>query len=163
MNEPDLVHVRIGQLAIGHSPTILKATLGSCIGVALLWRARGVYGLAHCLLPLAPDASIGHGRARYVDQAVISLLDAMGAMAEHHAEIEAHLAGGGNMMQRTPAAGRVLPVGQLNIEAAQRVLEAHGIKVHSADLAGFHARQIQVDCASGSVKVTRVPAPDGAR
>lgn len=157
-DEPALVHVRIGKLAVGRSPTILKATLGSCVGVALLWRERAVYGLAHCLLPQAPDPSIGIG-ARYVDQAVASLLRMLEAGPEHHAQLEAHLAGGGNMTQRGQVAGHVIPVGQLNSEAALRVLEKQGIALHSTDLGGVHARQMHVDCASGSVSVVRVPAP----
>lgn len=156
--EPDLVHVRIGQLAVGRSPTILKATLGSCVGVALLWRERAVYGLAHCLLPQSPDPSIGPG-ARYVDQAVMSLLKMLEVRPEHHTQIEAHLAGGGNMTQRGQAASRVLPVGQLNIEAALRILEAQRITVHSKDVGGYHARQIHLNCATGSVSIVRVPAP----
>lgn len=53
-DEPIIIRVRIGQLAVERRPVILKATLGSCVGVAMLWHERGVYGLAHCLLPTAP-------------------------------------------------------------------------------------------------------------
>lgn len=149
------VHVRIGQLALGRAPTILKATLGSCVGVAFLWRERALFGLAHCLLPNAPDPTSELG-ARYVDQAIVSLLRLMEAGPQHHGQIEACLAGGGNMTQ---AGGRRPHVGQLNSEAALQLLKQQRIKILSADLGGFHARQMLLDCATASVSVVHLPAP----
>lgn len=156
---PD-VHVRIGQLAIGHSPMILKATLGSCIGIALFWRERAVYTLAHCLLPYAPYPD-PHWGARYVDQAVVSMLHQLKAKDKDHAQIEAHVAGGANM--RRQDLQRPIPihlaVGQLNIAAAEQVLATQKIALHSWDVGGFCARQIRVNCATATVQVLHVPAP----
>lgn len=158
---PALVHVRIGQLAAGSGSTVLKATLGSCVGIALLWRERSIYALAHCLLPQAaasaptPTSTPG---ARYVDQAIDSLLGLLGAGPGDHAHIDAHLAGGASL-QRGRTEGRSPTVGQLNSEAALRGLAAAGIGVRSTDLGGIHARQILLDCAAGAVSVVRIPLP----
>lgn len=153
-----LVRVGIGQLAVANSPTILKATLGSCIGLAFLWPERGCYGMAHCLLPESPEHPAPHG-ARYVDQAITSLLRQMHVEPEHYARIEAHVAGGGNMMQRAQPSGRPPHIGQLNSNAAMRHLARHGIMVRSADVGGTQARQISLDCASACVSVIHVPTP----
>lgn len=154
---PSLVHVRIGQLAAGSGATVLKATLGSCVGIALLWRERSIYALAHCLLPQAAAPSPTPG-ARYVDQAIGSLLGLLGAGPGDRAQIEAHLAGGASL-QRGRTGGRGPTVGQLNSEAALRGLAAAGIGVRSTDLGGVHARQILLDCATGAVSVVRIPLP----
>ncbi len=156
--EQPLMRIGIGQLAVAGSPTIMKATLGSCVGVALLWRERGAYGLAHCLLPEATNGASGMG-ARYVDQAIDSLLRLLKAEPGRHAEIEAHIAGGGNMMQRAQPAGRPPHIGQLNIEAAMRHLAQRGIAIRSADVGGSQARQMLLDCARAEVSVLRVPVP----
>lgn len=163
MNDaPAALHVRIGKLAMAHSPTLLKATLGSCIGLAFLWRERGRYALAHCLLPEAPGPACGPG-ARYVDQAIDSLLQLLEAKPEHLPQIEAHVAGGGNMMQAGAGSRRMPCIGQLNAEAAMRHLSLRAIEVHSVDVGGVHARQMLLDCASATVSVLRVPAPGAIR
>lgn len=157
-DDQPLVRIGIGQLAVARGPTILKATLGSCVGIALLWRARGSYGLAHCLLPESPQRTPDRG-ARYVDQAVASLLHLLQAEPAHHGQIEACVAGGGNMMQRLRRAGGLPNIGQLNIDVAMRELARCGIAVVSTDVGGSQARQMWIDCASGCVEVVRVPAP----
>jgi chemotaxis protein CheD len=158
MDDPPEVHVRMGELALGQGPTILKATLGSCVGIALVWRARDRSALAHCLLPYAPDSNMPSG-ARYVDQAIKSLLRLLEARPEHHAHIEAHLAGGANMSRRAGSDSRTPMVGQINVDAVLHLLHAQGIAVHSKDLGGTCARQMRLDCATAVVSVACVPAP----
>ncbi|MBU6260680.1 MAG: chemotaxis protein CheD [Burkholderiales bacterium] len=152
------VTVRMGQLALGRAPTILKATLGSCVGIALVWRERGLCALAHSLLPRAPAADLPGG-ARYVDQAIDSMLRLMQATPAHGARIEAHLAGGANMSRRAAAASRTPMVGRLNVEALLAELAARRIEVRSRDLGGDRARQVRLDCASGTLSVLAVAAP----
>ncbi|PWS15383.1 chemotaxis protein CheD, partial [Klebsiella pneumoniae] len=50
MHAIEKIHVQIGQVKTGRAGQALNAILGSCIGLGLLDPARGVYGLAHCLL-----------------------------------------------------------------------------------------------------------------
>ncbi|MEJ0004348.1 MAG: chemotaxis protein CheD [Pararobbsia sp.] len=61
------VVVRIGE-AKAASHGVLKATLGSCVGIGLLWRARQRCALAHCLLPESPSPNpyppLGESAAR---------------------------------------------------------------------------------------------------
>ena len=152
------VHVRMGELALGTAPDLLKATLGSCVGIAFVWRSRNLFALAHCLLPHAPGPGMPPG-ARYVDQAVQSLLLRLQAGPADYAQIEAHLAGGASMREGGTAGQRTPVVGALNVEAALQLLQARGIAVHSQDTGGTCARQIRVDCAEASVSVARVSAP----
>lgn len=159
MDQRPEVHVRMGELALGQSPTILKATLGSCVGIALIWRARGLFALAHCLLPYAPQAGMPPG-ARYVDQAIASLLGLLQARPEHYAQIETHLAGGASMSRREECDTRTPLVGRLNVQAALKLLEGFGLTVCSKDLGGNLARQMRLDCAEAVVSVASVPRPD---
>ena len=95
--------VGMGQLKIGARSEQLQAVLGSCVGIAFIWRKGGCCGLAHCLLPEAPHAArvpapIGPPDARYVSDAVPSLLRMMGAHEADYPDIEVILAGGANML-----------------------------------------------------------------
>lgn len=148
------ISVRIGEVHIAKAPCVLKTTLGSCVGIAFVWRARALCGLAHCLLPAAPPGPFVRG-AKYVDQAITSLLQMMKVTEDDHAAIEVHLAGGGNMRSR-PLAKHV---GLQNAEAATARIRALGMRVATADLGGQGARQLRMLCPSGEVSVTRIAAP----
>ena len=68
--------VRIGE-ARHATQGVLRATLGSCVGIGLIWRNQRRCVLAHCLLPNAPMPGQGpvydddrdpRYCARYVDR-----------------------------------------------------------------------------------------------
>src|SRR5471032_124955 len=92
-----LQQVAMGQLSVGTHEEQLQALLGSCIGIGFIWKKGGCCGLAHCLLPESPEPTDALG-ARYVSQAVPSLLRLMGACVADYPDIEVILAGGATML-----------------------------------------------------------------
>ena len=149
-----LHHVGMGQLSVGTQGEQLQALLGSCIGIGFIWKNGPCCGLAHCLLPEAPGADNALG-ARYVSQAVPSLLRLMGVRQADYADIDVVLAGGASMFG--PRNGR-LQIGRQNAEAAQKYLNQCGLHVSFCALGGRHGRQLLIDCASRSYAVTDVVA-----
>lgn len=147
------IHVKIGEVKIGRSGDILKATLGSCVGIAFIWRRKGVMGLAHCLLPDAPAETSNIG-AKFVSQAVPSLMALLKIKPDDVKEIEVFYAGGGNMMTQL-SKRNVDHIGLLNIAAAKKYLSAKGFKYKELDVGGEVGRQIFVNCTSGDVYVNR--------
>ncbi|PJJ17938.1 chemotaxis protein CheD [Janthinobacterium sp. OK676] len=145
-------HVGMGQLSVGTHGEQLQALLGSCIGIGFIWKNGPCCGLAHCLLPEAPGADNALG-ARYVSQAVPSLLRLMGVRQADYADIDVVLAGGASMFG--PRNGR-LQIGRQNAEAAQKYLDQCGLHVSFCALGGRHGRQLLIDCASRSYAVTDV-------
>ncbi|MCC7596017.1 chemotaxis protein CheD [Janthinobacterium sp. FW305-129] len=152
-----LHHVGMGQLSVGTPGQQLQALLGSCIGIGFIWKNGPCCGLAHCLLPEAPGADSSLG-ARYVSQAVPSLLRLMGVRQADYADIEVVLAGGASMFGPAHVHGR-LQVGRQNAEAAQKYLAQCGLHVGFCALGGRHGRQLLIDCARHSYAVTEVVAP----
>lgn len=152
---PPLHLVGMGQLSVGSHGEQLQALLGSCIGIGFLWKKGHCCGLAHCLLPESPGAgsALGAPNARYVSQAVPSLLRLMGVRQADYGDIEVVLAGGASMFG--PRNGR-LQVGRQNVEAAQKYLERCGLAVSFCALGGRHGRQLLIDCARHSYAVTDV-------
>jgi chemotaxis protein CheD len=142
-------HVGIGELKIGGRTEQLKVLLGSCVGIALLWKKRGRCGLAHCLLPEAavPQAEPG---ARYVSHAVPSLLRLMGATAADYADIVVVLAGGGMMLD---ACSSRFQIGQQNADAARKYLSMYGLNVLDCRVGGKTGRTLAVDCATCSYQI----------
>ena len=133
-------HVNIGELKIGGRNEQLKALLGSCVGIAFLWKKRGRCGLAHCLLPEAAVPQWEPG-ARYVSQAVPSLLRLMGATTADYADIVVVVAGGGMMLD---ACSSRFQIGQQNADAARKYLKLYGLNVLDCRVGGKTGRTLAI-------------------
>lgn len=146
-------HVGIGELKIGGRTEQLKAVLGSCVGIAFIWKKRGRCGLAHCFLPEAAVPQLEPG-ARYVSHAVPSLLRLMGATSADLADFVVVVAGGGMMLD---ACSSRFQVGLHNAEAARKHLRRHGLTVLDCQVGGTGGRTLTVDCATFSYHIDQLP------
>lgn len=157
---PDgFLQVGMGQLKVGAAGEQLQALLGSCVGIALIWKKAGLCALAHCLLPEAPGTPEPlHGRfsdpgARYVSQAVPALLRLLGATEADHRDIQVVLAGGATMLNGCSSR---LQIGQQNTEAARKYLRQCGLQVQYCRVGGKCGRTLTIDCASSSYAVNDI-------
>ncbi len=147
-----LQHVGMGEVKVGRRAGILQATLGSCVGIAFIWNQGGRCGLAHCLLPESPS-SIGMISARYVSEAVPSLLRLMRIKDSERADVQVILAGGASMF---PARSVGNNIGQMNIAAAEKYLQQYGMQVVHADVGGRRGRQIRIDCGTQEYSIKQI-------
>ncbi|MDD4974150.1 MAG: chemotaxis protein CheD [Bacteriovorax sp.] len=147
------VHVKIGEVKVGIHGDLLKTTLGSCVGIAFVWKKKDLYALAHCLLPEAyePTSVLG---AKFVSQAIPSLMALLKVKPEDIKDIEVYIAGGANMMSQL-SRKNVDHIGTLNLAAAKKYLVLNGFKFSEIDVGGEEGRQMLVDCNSGQVSVSR--------
>lgn len=148
-------HVGIGELKVGARTGQLKALLGSCVGLAFLWKKRGRCGLVHCLLPEAAGPQSAEPGGRYVSQAVPSLLRLMGATAADYADIAVVVAGGGMMLD---ACSSRFQIGQQNADAARKYLRLYGLNVVDFRVGGKNGRTLAVDCATCSYQIEDISA-----
>ncbi len=151
MNDSGLIQVGMGELRIARDGETLCALLGSCVGIGLLWRRRNSVALAHCLLPTSPDVVV-HG-ARYVNQAVPSLLTLLGVRRDERREIDVILCGGANMFG---AAGLSTGVGASNVAAAHHTLAAYDLVLSHEATGGRRGRTLQLDSRSGMFTIVKV-------
>lgn len=160
-----LINVHIGEVKTGTGEQQLHTILGSCIGIALLWPKRGVYGLAHCLLPKSPDGMMealkaGHRKknhvyeGRYVDQAIESLTQAMSIT--DYRDIRAVVAGGANMTLPNADVPEKL-IGHQNACCAIKGLRLRKIIIVHEDTGGFSGRRMSITCKSGDYDVKAIP------
>jgi chemotaxis protein CheD len=147
---PERLEVAMGELKIGDGNVQLHAILGSCVGIGFIWKRRGRCGLAHCLLPEAP-AGLNTLGARYVSQAVPSLLTLMGAREADYRDIEVVLAGGASMFK---AESQFFKVGQRNAEAALKYMAQRGLRMACTDLGGNSGRQMFIDSGQRGYVIT---------
>ncbi len=161
MTSPKELNVYIGKIRIGKNGEVLKAILGSCIGIALIWKEKKKCGLAHCLLP-NPPAQTFEINGRFVSQAVPSLMALMKIQKEDISSIEAVVAGGGNMFE-SQTGEPTESVGTLNSQAALKALKEVGIRVVFKSVGGDEGKKILVDCSNFTYQVEAIPRSDVPR
>lgn len=154
MDKKNEIHVQIGEIKIGQKGDLLRTVLGSCVGIAFLWKKKGKYALAHCLLPETSE-EIFENSAKYVNEAVPSVIKLLNLSTKDMNEIEVFIAGGGNMMPYL-IGKNIDHVGILNIKAAKKYLEISGLKFSELDVGGDGGRQMFVDCNTGEVTVKKI-------
>ena len=119
--------------------TLSCAGLGSCVAVALLDPARGVAGLAHIMLPLAPEDEVADP-GRYADRAVPALLASVLAAGAARDRLAAVIAGGATLFP----AGTAPSLGDRNADAVRQALAACAIAVGGQATGGVRGRTLSV-------------------
>ncbi len=147
MNE---IHVKIAEVKTGSNGDLLKATLGSCVGIAFVWKERNICGLAHCFLPETETDQHLVG-AKYVNQAILSLMKLMDIKKIDVRKIEVYIAGGGNMMNRLLKSNNS-QVGKFNAEAAIKYLDYYGFRIKDSMIGSPSGSKILVNCDTGEVE-----------
>ena len=145
--------VRIGELIATKDPgeTLVSVGLGSCIGLAMIDRARGVIGLAHVMLPESQNGA-GPLRGRYANHAVPILLEEVVALGASRASIEVGIAGGAQMF----ASSNAIEVGRRNEEAVRAALDALRLPVRAAHTGGDRGRTVRVHACDGVMTAREV-------
>jgi chemotaxis protein CheD len=141
--------VRMGELAVSKNQAEILVTigLGSCIGLALVDRARSLAGLAHVMLP-ASNASASEPEAKFADTAVPALLERLRRLGASPARLEAVLVGGARMYSFSSNA---LDIGSRNEQATLEQLRRAGVRVAAKETAGTLGRTIRVHVDGGLV------------
>jgi len=145
------VMVRMGELATSASAddTLVSLALGSCIGVAMVDRRRGVAGLAHVMLPASPGHKAGDV-GRFADTAVPALLDELLGLGALLPRLEVSLVGGAQMFAAKDSS---LAIGRRNEEGVRAALRALRLPVVAHCTGGKAGRTIRVTVGTGEVTV----------
>ncbi len=130
--------VGIGEFRVAKGNFILKTIgLGSCVGIALYDPLKKVGGLAHVILPQSDGIKRS---AKYADQAVEMMLEAMERLGARRRNVIAKIAGGAQIFKHMTHEN--LKIGDRNVEAVKRQLEKFGLRLVSEDVGGNVGRSI---------------------
>lgn len=142
--------VRMGELAVSRAPgdVLVSIGLGSCIGLALVDRARSVAGLAHVMLPESTGSPDAATRMKFADHAVPALLERVLALGTTASRVEAVLVGGARMFA---FGGSSLDIGARNEQATLDQLSKRGIRVAARATSGTKGRTIRVHVDGGRI------------
>src|SRR4051794_31005017 len=134
--------VRMGEASASNAPADVLACigLGSCIGLALVDRTKGVGALAHVMLPASaqPDPP---QPCKFADLAVPALIELALAHGALRPRLEAALVGGAAMFQ---FGGSGQDIGARNAAAVTQLLEQARIPVRATATGGSHGRTVRI-------------------
>jgi len=139
-----------------HPDTLTTLGLGSCVGITLFDKAKKIGGMAHCMLPTYKGFE-GQSIAKFVDSAVIELINQLVRIGASRPSLVAKIAGGAHMFGRTQN-NDMLKIGERNAAAGLAILRQLSIPVQANDTGGTHGRTIELNIESGALKIRTVGA-----
>jgi len=139
-----------------HPDTLTTLGLGSCVGITLFDRAKKIGGMAHCMLPTYKGFE-GQNIAKFVDSAVIELINQLVRIGASRTALVAKIAGGAHMFGRSQNSD-MLKIGERNAVAGLAILRQLSIPVQANDTGGSHGRTIELNIDSGALRIKTVGA-----
>jgi len=128
--------------------------LGSCVGITLFDQVRKIGGMAHCMLPTSKGFE-GQNIAKFVDSAVVELVNQLVRTGASRTALVAKIAGGAHMFGRSQN-NDMLKIGERNATAGLAILRQLSIPVKANDTGGSHGRTIELNLETGSLKIKTV-------
>ncbi|EMG37267.1 chemotaxis protein [Desulfocurvibacter africanus PCS] len=154
--EMNIVYLMIAAGGVFVEPTTVQTVLGSCVSVTFHCPVRHIGGIFHALLPRAADYPRDNPAStpyKYVDTAILAVLDGLEKQGVRRQGLEAKVFGGscGNQDQSSG-------VGLRNVEVAFETLERCRVRVKAADVGGRRGRKLLFMSHAGDVYVKRLGA-----
>lgn len=154
------VYLKPGEVHLARLPTVIQTVLGSCVSVTFYNARFSVAAICHALLPKCKEGNVcsedGDVCFRYVDCAVVKMLEEFDRLGIPKKEIEAKIFGGSNMFESGNPADESRLVGNQNIEMALNMLEGAGIQLKTTDVGGRQGRKLFFYSHTGEVFVKRL-------
>lgn len=151
-----VVRVGIAEGVVCPAPAVLiTAGLGSCVGVTFWDPFTRIGGMVHVMLP---DSRQGRGAdnwAKYADLAIPEMVARLQRTGVPPRRLVVKMCGGAQMFNFGLQDPR-FAIGERNVEAAIRALDALGLKVHARDTGGNYGRTMTLDLSSGAVTVRSI-------
>ncbi|MDR1532720.1 MAG: chemotaxis protein CheD [Clostridiales bacterium] len=122
--------------------------LGSCVGIALYDSVNKVAGLAHCMLPDSTQIQNNSNIAKFVDTALIRLINNMGRSGANKRILKAKVAGGAQMFAFN-STNESMRIGDRNVDATLKMLREFNIPVVGRDTGANYGRTVELFAEDG--------------
>lgn len=160
MSDPRQLFVKVAHHMVGRAGDMLVTLgLGSCVAVLLHDPVARVGGMAHVLLPEASLARDRSNPAKFASTAIPLLAEEVCAAGARQGRLTARLAGGASMFASLMSPG-ALNMGERNVIAARKALEALGIPVVGEAVGADYGRSVRFRVKDGRVVVSSVGRED---
>jgi chemotaxis protein CheD len=144
------VFLKPGELYVGEESAQVATILGSCVSVTMFSPRVRIGAICHALLP--------SGRApepfRYVDSAILHMLDTFAERGVRGDELEIKLIGGADVLEHPGS--DTATVGRRNIETAMKILKERNLALAGSDVGGTMGRKVYFWTRTGTVLMKRI-------
>lgn len=151
---PEIYPVGMAELRIARNPDILAAYgIGSCVIVAMYDPKTKIGGVAHIILP--DSAGIAQDRVnprKFADTAVPLLFQTLSHAGCFKSSIISKVIGGAEMFP--PTENLTNNIGTQNTASAIRALEKLRIPILAQDIGGRCGRSLEMNLATGRIRLT---------
>jgi len=146
------VNLLAGQLYFGTQASTVRTLLGSCVALVLWHPQRRIGAMCHYLLPSRNQKS-GPADARFGNEAITQLVQALQRSGTRPGEYLTHLYGGADTMPERD--GPSFNIGERNIEVGCTLIDQHGFDLQAVDVGDFVPRTVTLDLHTGQIDVRR--------
>lgn len=147
------LHLLAGQYYFGQEPHNVHTLLGSCVAITLWNPRRRIGGMCHYLLPSRARRADDGRDARFGEEAVAMMVEAVLRHGARPAEFEAHLYGGADTLP--DQVGVKFNVGERNIEQGWSLIDQHGFMLQGVDVGDHVPRTVELSLVDGRVNMRR--------
>ncbi|MBF0284932.1 MAG: chemotaxis protein CheD [Magnetococcales bacterium] len=153
------IHLNPGEMHLSPTPSVVTTVLGSCVSVTLFHPKSRIGAICHGMLPhcqcVAPECLHGGCREcfRFVDCAILAMLDQWRDLGIRPAALETKLFGGADMFR---VGEGTVTVGRQNVAMAREILLKTGLKLLSSDTGGDRGRKLLFFTHTGEVFLKRL-------
>ena len=148
--------VGMADLNVSKAPDILTTIgLGSCIGIVLYDLVNKIGGLAHVMLPDSKTITNNSNIAKFVDTAIVDMLEKMRKLGANRIHIKAKIIGGAQMFAVVSQNDK-MKIGERNIESALKILKELNIPIIAQETGKNYGRTVEFDISTGNVLVKTI-------
>lgn len=141
--------------AVSSPDKIMTVGLGSCIGIAIYDKAKGLGGLAHIMLPDSTQFNNVNNPLKFADLAIPMLIEKLEKMGALRRNMKAKIAGGASMFNFSDKS-MIMDIGNRNGIAVKNSLKEHSIPIVAEDVGGNKGRTMILNSYDGVVQIKTV-------
>lgn len=145
-----IVQILPGDLYVTRQPEVITTVLGSCVAACVRDPQRGIGGMNHFMLPVAPARDAG-ASARYGVYALELLVNAIMRRGGRRAALEVKVFGGGRVIE---CGG---DIGAANIAFVHKFFADEHIPIVAEDVGRHFARRVRYWPKTGRVQLAQMP------
>ncbi|MDW8799716.1 chemotaxis protein CheD [Clostridium sp. A1-XYC3] len=150
------IKVGIADMNTASAPDrIITVGLGSCIGIAIYDKTKGLGGLAHIMLPDSTQFNNVTNPLKFADLAIPMLIDKLEKLGASRRTMKAKIAGGASMFNFSDKS-MIMDIGNRNSIAVKNSLKQHSIPIIAEDVGGNKGRTMILSSSDGLVQIKTV-------
>lgn len=154
------IRVGMADYKVGSSPdSLITLGLGSCIGIVIYDKNKGIAGMAHIMLPSSQEIKNNSNKLKFADTCLDLMMQDLMKKNLSKSSLKAKIAGGAQMFS-VALNSENLNIGKRNALAVKEKLKSLNIPIVAEDLYGNSGRTITFDISTGDLHIKSIGKGD---